>query len=91
MRIDYEKLRQSVTSGTLRIELEQELETGFREMVERGEHVPPASYLATKIAELIHEGAVDVDGELAFNIYQEVASACEAARERVLESEPDPN
>lgn len=93
MKIDYERLQQSVQAGTLRIELEQELETGFREMAARGEPIPPASYLATKIAEIVNRGADDeLEKDLAFNIYQEIASACENARERVVEEdEPKPS
>lgn len=92
MEIDYEKLRKSVEAGTLRIELEQELTVGFRAMVERGEPVPPASYLATKIAEIVNRGAQDgIDDELAFEIYQEIVSACENARETVLGDRTQPN
>ncbi|MBW3670223.1 MAG: hypothetical protein KY432_00975 [Acidobacteria bacterium] len=92
MKIDYERLQQSVEAGTLRIELEQELETGFREMAARGERIPPASYIATKIAEIVDQGTDEGLGkDLAFSIYQEISSACENARERVVEDEPKPS
>ncbi len=92
MKIDYERLQQSVAAGTLRIELEQELEAGFREMAAKGERLPPASYLATKIAEIVNHGAgEDIEGELAFDIYQEIVSACENAREKVVGEEPEPS
>lgn len=90
MEIDYDRLEQSVKAGTLRIELERELETGFRAMIARGEPIPPATYLATKIAEIVSLGAGDdLEGELAFDVYQEVAAACENAREKVLGEPPE--
>lgn len=92
MKIDYGRLQQGVETGTLRIELEQELEVGFREMIARGERIPPASYLATKIAEIVNRGADnDLDGELAFEVYQEIVSACENAREKVVGEELAPS
>lgn len=92
MKIDYDDLQQSVVAGTLRIELEQTLETNFREMVARGERIPPASYLATKIAEIVNRNAGnEIDSDLAFGIYQEIAAACENAREKVVGEEPEPS
>ena len=92
MKIDYERLQQGVAAGTLRIELEQELEAGFREMIARDEPIPPASYLATKIAEIVNRAAGnDLDGDLAFDVYQEIVSACENAREKVVGEEPQPS
>lgn len=92
MKIDYDRLQQGVETGTLRIELEQELELGFREMMARGERIPPASYLATKIAEIVNRGAGnEIGSDLAFDVYQEIVSACENAREKVVGEEPDPS
>ncbi|MDX1583731.1 MAG: hypothetical protein R3338_09050 [Thermoanaerobaculia bacterium] len=92
IEIDYDKLKASVRSGTLRVELEEELTRGFRKMLDRGERIPPASYLATKIAEIVNQGAEEeMESELAFDVYQEVASACENARELVLGDQPKPN
>jgi hypothetical protein len=87
MEIDYDRLSASVEAGTLRIELEHELETGFREMVARGDAIPPPSYLATKIAEIVYRAADSGEGiheDLAYDLYQEILSACENARETVL-------
>jgi hypothetical protein len=87
MDIDFDRLSANVEAGTLRIELERELEAGFREMVKRGEAIPPPSYLATKIAEIVHRTAEDggsLDDELAYNLYQEILSACENAKETVM-------
>jgi hypothetical protein len=87
MEIDYERLSASVEAGTLRIELERELETGFREMVARGDAIPPPSYLATKIAEVVYraaDGGEGISEDLAYNLYQEILSACENAKETVM-------
>ncbi|HUO85409.1 MAG TPA: hypothetical protein VM534_09875 [Thermoanaerobaculia bacterium] len=89
MDIDYEHLEANVADGTLRLSLESELRDGFRQMHEAGEPLPPASWYATKIAEIIDRGADrEVPSELKWVIYQEVLTACEDARRAVLGDPP---
>jgi hypothetical protein len=88
MNIDYANLERDITDGTLEQRLEEELARGFHEMHERGERLPPASYYASRIAEIIYDAAErPLDQEAAFNLYQEVLMACEKARAAVLGEE----
>ena len=83
--IDYEKLPLDVESGRLRARLEQELFNGFETMKENGVPLPPASHYASRIAEIIDRGAeVPIPSSLKLEIYQEVLTACQEARKRVL-------
>src|SRR5512133_1546778 len=85
MNIDYATLEQDMESGELRTKLAGELTTGFRLMQEAGDAIPPASYYATKITEIIHSNAEqEMSKDLAYYLYQEVLLACEEARANVL-------
>lgn len=91
MNIDYATLEQDVESGQLRTRLAEELTVGFRLMHDAGDALPPASYYATKIAEIIHANAeTEISKDLAYYIYQEVLLACEEARANVLGAPPAP-
>ncbi len=83
MNIDYTTIEQDVLDGTFRQKLEDELVSGFRQLHESGERVPPASYLATQIAEIVNRD-VDLRAELKYELYQEILAACEQARKTVL-------
>jgi hypothetical protein len=88
MNIDYANLERDIVEGTLAQRLEEELTRGFREMHERGEPLPPPSYYASRIAEIIYAAAErPLDQEASFNLYQEVLLACEKARAGVLGEE----
>ena len=88
--IDYERLSEEVASGEFRERLKRELVLGFEQTKEQGESPSPASYYATKIAEVINRGAEGpIDPNLAFEIYQEVLLACQEARELVTGEEQD--
>lgn len=85
MNIDYENLEQNLVHGVFRQSLEDELTTGFRAIRESGERLPTASHYASKIAEIVSRNApAPLDGELAYNVYQEILAACETARATVL-------
>lgn len=89
MNIDYEKLVGDLDSGELRARLQSELVTGFKLMIEAGEPVPPASYFATKIAEIIYESRDrEIESSTQYDLYQEVLLACEEARREVLGEDP---
>ena len=91
MNIDYATLEQDVESGQLRTKLAEELTIGFRLMHEAGDALPPASYYASKIAEIIHANAeTEISKDLAYYIYQEVLLACEDARTNVLGAPAEP-
>jgi hypothetical protein len=87
MNIDYENLERDVEDGTFRQKLENELTLGFRDMHERGERLPLASYYASQIAEIVNRD-VQLPEELKYNLYQEILAACEHARAEVLGEEP---
>jgi len=54
-------------------------------MHEEGDAVPPASYYASKITEIIHSNAAqEMSKDMAYYLYQEVLLACEEARANVL-------
>ena len=82
--VDYATLASDVEDGTFRSRLERELVLGFRALQAAGERLPPASYYATQIAEIVHRGASEpIPSELAFDLYQEILAACENARAAV--------
>lgn len=88
LNIDYSTLEDDLVSGTLQQNLRDELERGFREMHERGEPLPPPSYYASRISEIIYSNAErEISNEMAFDLYQEVLLACEHARAAVLGEE----
>lgn len=88
--VDYRSLPEDLESGLLRQRLRDELAAGFQAMHEEGERLPPPSYYATRIVDIIHQGApVPLEKGLAFNLYQEVVLACEEARAEVLGEEDD--
>lgn len=85
MNIDYATLEQDIESGELQRTLTHELTIGFRLMQEAGDPLPPASYYATKIAEIINSGAErELSKDMAYYLYQEILVACEEARASVL-------
>ena len=90
MNVDYSSLEQDVESGVFRQELEAELTLGFRILHQGGERLPTASHYASQIAEIVNHGAAaPIAPELAYNLYQEILTAVEAARASVL-GEPVP-
>ena len=85
MNVDYASLESDVESGLFRESLKEELVAGFRQIRESGERLPPASHYASQIAEIVSRGAAEpLNAELAFNLYQEILLAVEAARAEVL-------
>jgi hypothetical protein len=89
MNVDYSSLEQDVESGVFRQELEAELTLGFRILHQAGERLPTASHYASQIAEIVNRGAGEpLAAELAYNLYQEILSAVEAARANVLGEAP---
>lgn len=88
IEVDYETLAEDIASGTFRTRLEAELTAGFEQIKESGERLPPASYYATKIAEIVNAGGV-VPESLTFDLYQEIVAACENARVNVGERVSD--
>ena len=90
MNVDYAKLSENVLDGTFRSELAEELTLGFRMIRDAGERLPIPSHYASQIAEIVSRNAPEpLAPELAFEVYQEILSACEQARATVLE-EPLP-
>lgn len=87
MNIDYINLEQDVFDGTFRTKLEAELVPGFRDIHESGERLPPPSYLATQIAEIVNR-EVTLRDEVKYELYQEILAACEHARAEVLGEDP---
>lgn len=88
MNIDYTSLEGDLDSGELRERLKAELVTGFRLMVEAGHPVPPASYFATKVTEVIYASRDrEIEANRQYDLYQEVLLACEEARREVLGEE----
>ena len=91
MNVDYASLSGDVETGLFRESLKDELVAGFRQIRESGERLPTASHYASQIAEIVSRGAdAPLDPELAFNLYQEILSAVEAARAEVLGEPPAP-
>ena len=88
MNINYRTLEDDLVSGTFRQQLATELEEGFRSIMSAGERLPLASHYASQIAEIVSRGAMNpLNPELAFNVYQEILGAVEAARATVLEED----
>jgi hypothetical protein len=90
MNIDYTTLEDDVTTGAFRERLEAELTVGFHDLHGKGERLPPASYLATQIAEIVNRDAA-LSSDLKYNLYQEILMACEGARVAVLGDEAKPS
>jgi hypothetical protein len=91
MNVDYGTLAGDVESGVFRQTLKEELVLGFRQIRDSGERLPTASHYASQIAEIVSRGAGEpLQPELAFNLYQEILSAVEAARAEVLGEPPAP-
>lgn len=88
MDVDYRNLENDIETGVFRIRLEEELIAGFRQIHAAGERLPPASYYASKIAEIVNRGSDEkLSAELAYYVYQEILAAVEAARASVLGEE----
>ena len=85
MNVDYENLERDIETGMFREMLKEELIVGFRQIQMAGERLPLASYYASQIAEIVSRGASGpLRPELAFELYQEILDAVEAARATVL-------
>jgi hypothetical protein len=90
MNVNYESLEDDVLNGSFRQELENELAVGFRMILDAGERLPLASHYASQIAAIVARNApAPLSPELAFHVYQEILSACEAARATVLGEPPE--
>jgi hypothetical protein len=88
VNVDYEQLANDVDSGLFRETLREELVSGFRQLHAAGERLPAASHYASQIAEIVSRGAAaPLPPELAYNVYQEILLAVEAARDEVLGGE----
>jgi len=88
MNVDYATLEDDVANGLFRESLRDELLFGFRQIHNAGERLPLASYYAAQIAGIVNSGAAEpLNKELAFNLYQEILLAVEAARADVLGEE----
>jgi len=91
MNVDYENLARDLESGFFRESLREELVSGFRQIHAGGERLPPPSHYASQIAEIVNRGAPSpLDEETKYELYQEILSACEAARVEVLGEEVKP-
>jgi hypothetical protein len=65
--------------------------SGFRQIHAAGERLPLPSHYASQIAEIVNRGApAPLGEELKFELYQEILSACEAARVEVAGEEVRP-
>ena len=85
MNVDYDNLERDIMTGMFREMLREELVSGFRQIQISGERLPAASHYASQIAEIVNRGAgAPLRPELAFELYQEVLEAVEAARALVL-------
>jgi len=83
MNIDSSNIEQDINDGTFRQKLQDELIPGFQQLHASGERLPPPSYLATQIAEIVNRD-VDLSAEMKYELYQEILAACEHARAEVL-------
>lgn len=91
MNVDYENLARDLESGFFRESLHEELLVGFRKIHAGGERLPPPSHFASQIAEIVNRGAPSpIDSEMAYELYQEILSACESARAEVAGEEIRP-
>lgn len=85
MDIPYGTLPRQIEEGTLRKQLETELTAQFERMRQDGHPVAPSSWYATKIAEILEKNSEQpLDKRKAFDLYQEVAIACENAQRNVF-------
>jgi hypothetical protein len=85
MNVDYAGLEDNILNGTFRMELEEELMVGFRQIKMSGERLPLASHYASQIAEIVAKGApAPMRPELAYQVYLEILAAVERARATVL-------
>ena len=92
MNIDYAALAEELDAGLLREKLKRELINGFRLMHDNDDPLPPASYFATKITEIVYEARDRAIGkETQYDLYQEILLACEEARATVLGEDSTPN
>jgi hypothetical protein len=93
MNIDSTNIEQDITDGTFRQKLQDELIHGFQQLHASGERLPPPSYLATQIAEIVNRDVVNRDvelsAELKYELYQETLAACEHAWAEVLGEKHD--
>jgi hypothetical protein len=88
MNVDYDHLERDLVTGLFRESLREELIAGFRQIQAAGDRLPAASHYASQIAEIVSRGAVaPLNPELAFELYQEILDAVEAARSTVLGEE----
>lgn len=83
MNIDSSNIEQDIADGTFRQKLQDELIPGFQQLHASGERLPPPSYLATQIAEIVNRD-VELNAEMKYELYQEILAACEHARAEVL-------
>lgn len=91
MDVDYRSLPEELESGLFLSRLRSELVAGFEQMQADGERLPPPSYYATKIVEVIHAGSpVPLSKEISYELYQEALLACEQARREAFD-EPEPD
>ena len=91
MNVDYENLARDLESGYFRESLHEELLLGFRQIHAAGERLPPPSHYASQIAEIVNRAAPSpIESEMAYELYQEILSACESARAEVLGEEVKP-
>ncbi len=85
MNVDYDHLERDIATGMFREMLREELVSGFRQIQTSGERLPAASHYASQIAEIVSRGAAaPLRPEIAFELYQEILEAVEAARTLVL-------
>jgi hypothetical protein len=85
MNVDYENIERDLASGMFREMLREELISGFRQIQTSGERLPAASHYASQIAEIVSRGAAaPLNPEIAFELYQEILEAVEAARATVM-------
>jgi hypothetical protein len=91
VNVDYAALEDDLVSGLFRETLKEELIAGFRQIRDGGERLPTASHYASQIAEIVSRGSAEpLQSDLAFNLYQEILAAVEAARTAVLGEPPAP-
>ena len=90
MNIDYENVERDIADGTLRLNLQEELIAGFRQIQQSGERLPVASHYAAQISEIINRNAT-LTSTMQFELYQEVLEAVEGARVTVLGEAPGAN
>jgi hypothetical protein len=86
MNIDSTNIEEDVFNGTFRQRLQVELTIGFRQIHESGERLPPASYYASQIAEIVNRD-VALSDNMKYELYQEILAAVEHARAEVLGEE----